>query len=390
MLSALGLGGGHSSSRMPPEHARRPVLEMHSTSSAAHNEHELSAVVVAEDLEPASSTTASSTSGMAAAPAVEAPQPSRDDVEQPTPRPDLSECTECIICLQEMGEEGTTTLDCEHRFHEECVTEWLDKDGRCPVCRHQVRPVNTARLDNNERMTMNMAGLRSLAGVAFLVLESRRLMMLATVEAALAILVMSYVADLISPGMMILAAVVTFFGAAHYLPKTVYASIPLLFCNALYHVFLMTQIVHQQQGAAFFLGGLRCGAHRPALHWLCDLYGAGHTQEGLRIQRPVACHARRRASCAPHAAAHAHGVGPTGHHRHHVHLDLRTPRRALRLRCRPGRGNNLQALVIRLAVRFDASPLPGKLPEDAPSPALRCLISSCRAVCMLMAASEHR
>jgi len=128
------------------------------------------------------------------------------------------------------------------------VNEWLEKDGRCPICRHQVRPVTSIHVDGDR----GMAGLRSLAGAAFLVLESRRLMMLATVEAALAILVMSYVADLISPGLMIFAAVVTFFGASHYLPKTVYASIPLLFCNALYHVFLMTQIVHQQQGAAFF------------------------------------------------------------------------------------------------------------------------------------------
>lgn len=32
------------------------------------------------------------------------------------------------------------TLPCKHRFHEECVTQWLVTSGTCPTCRHQLVP----------------------------------------------------------------------------------------------------------------------------------------------------------------------------------------------------------------------------------------------------------
>ena len=87
---------------------------------------------------------------------------------------------------------------------------------------------------------------------AQLLLESRRLMMLATLEAALAVLVMSYVADLLSPAIMILGAAVTFLGASHYLSKLIGAARPLLALNALYHIYLMARIIHKRQGVPFF------------------------------------------------------------------------------------------------------------------------------------------
>merc|ERR1719314_57213 len=77
-------------------------------------------------------------------------------------------------------------------------------------------------------------------------------MMLATMEAALAVLVMSYVADLLSPAIMILAAAVTFLGASHYLHKLIGAARPILALNALYHIYLMARIIHAQQGIPFF------------------------------------------------------------------------------------------------------------------------------------------
>lgn len=63
---------------------------------------------------------------------------------------------------------------------------------------------------------------------------------------------MSYVADLISPALMILASAVTFLGASHYLAKSIGAARPLLSINALYHIYLMARIVHSQQGVHFF------------------------------------------------------------------------------------------------------------------------------------------
>ena len=99
---------------------------------------------------------------------------------------------ECVICLNELGgvDDPGSTLLCGHRFHAQCVDEWLAKDGRCPVCRQRMREQPPeARADP----VQTAAGLRAIASTAMLVLESRRLMMLAAMEGALAVLVMSYV-----------------------------------------------------------------------------------------------------------------------------------------------------------------------------------------------------
>lgn len=101
--------------------------------------------------------------------------------------------TECIICLTEMddsGEDPTRTLVCGHRFHTACVSEWLSKDGRCPTCRHQIQEVAARQvppvLAEGVLGDIN-ASRASMHAMAMLMLESRRLMMLATMEAALAV-----------------------------------------------------------------------------------------------------------------------------------------------------------------------------------------------------------
>jgi len=46
---------------------------------------------------------------------------------------------ECAICLIEMREEEKTVLlDCMHRFHERCVTNWKKKQNNCPTCRVEI------------------------------------------------------------------------------------------------------------------------------------------------------------------------------------------------------------------------------------------------------------
>lgn len=42
----------------------------------------------------------------------------------------------CPICLDEkkIAEEWTKLL-CEHEFHYKCITEWLNKNRSCPICR---------------------------------------------------------------------------------------------------------------------------------------------------------------------------------------------------------------------------------------------------------------
>ncbi len=46
---------------------------------------------------------------------------------------------ECLICLDEHALGGKAVkLPCGHLYHRDCVIEWLQKQGSCPVCRYEV------------------------------------------------------------------------------------------------------------------------------------------------------------------------------------------------------------------------------------------------------------
>lgn len=47
----------------------------------------------------------------------------------------------CVICHEEMTPTTTRTLDCSHRFHDECIRKWLKEQSTCPNCRiHALLP----------------------------------------------------------------------------------------------------------------------------------------------------------------------------------------------------------------------------------------------------------
>jgi hypothetical protein len=49
------------------------------------------------------------------------------------------ENTECSICLQRYRLDDTICVskvaECDHVFHQACVSEWLSKHNHCPLCR---------------------------------------------------------------------------------------------------------------------------------------------------------------------------------------------------------------------------------------------------------------
>ncbi|KRX00573.1 hypothetical protein PPERSA_12792 [Pseudocohnilembus persalinus] len=51
--------------------------------------------------------------------------------------PELSDQTECIVCLLNFSPEEQCRLTvCFHIFHKQCLDTWVKKNGNCPFCRH--------------------------------------------------------------------------------------------------------------------------------------------------------------------------------------------------------------------------------------------------------------
>ncbi|KAF8711120.1 hypothetical protein HU200_029126 [Digitaria exilis] len=49
--------------------------------------------------------------------------------------------TECAICLVDFEDgEEVSVMPCfhGHGFHSDCITKWLWRSNKCPLCRHQL------------------------------------------------------------------------------------------------------------------------------------------------------------------------------------------------------------------------------------------------------------
>jgi AraC-like DNA-binding protein len=53
----------------------------------------------------------------------------------------------CAICQENMTC-ATRIRHCGHCFHTQCIHEWLTMSTRCPVCRHDVRDLQSTRGNN--------------------------------------------------------------------------------------------------------------------------------------------------------------------------------------------------------------------------------------------------
>lgn len=53
------------------------------------------------------------------------------------PSPSISDTNTCAICLCEYCAKDSIRCipECHHCFHADCVDEWLQKSGTCPICR---------------------------------------------------------------------------------------------------------------------------------------------------------------------------------------------------------------------------------------------------------------
>jgi hypothetical protein len=59
---------------------------------------------------------------------------------------------ECIICLDEVEKEWRE-LECRHRYHKQCIENWIKVKARCPLCMKQI---NDKREERNSMIERNI------------------------------------------------------------------------------------------------------------------------------------------------------------------------------------------------------------------------------------------
>lgn len=178
---------------------------------------------------------------------------------------------ECVICFSPLDDEeqgAIERLDCGHTFHAACIGEWLEKDGRCPVCRHVVNEEVANRSGSAQQpqppVSLVFNGeviwpppnfvVGTEETTQLMLAESRRLMLFASMEAAMSMLTLSHTAGFVSPCLMLLAAASIFNAAANFSPRHVAIARPVLSVNVVYHLYLVAGplqgALHQTAGAS--------------------------------------------------------------------------------------------------------------------------------------------
>lgn len=59
-----------------------------------------------------------------------------------TVHPESSTINECSICFDEIAQNQSKTLTCNHTYHKQCINLWLEDNINCPLCRSIVQNSN--------------------------------------------------------------------------------------------------------------------------------------------------------------------------------------------------------------------------------------------------------
>jgi len=59
---------------------------------------------------------------------------------------------ECIICLDDAKVEWRE-LECHHRYHKQCIEDWISVSARCPLC---MSDVNENMIEERHRNDLEM------------------------------------------------------------------------------------------------------------------------------------------------------------------------------------------------------------------------------------------
>lgn len=68
---------------------------------------------------------------------------------------------ECIICLDE-GEKEWRELECHHRYHTQCIENWIKVKATCPLCMTHINDKKAERQINRIDQNMNEGALEEI------------------------------------------------------------------------------------------------------------------------------------------------------------------------------------------------------------------------------------
>ncbi|CAE7556013.1 RNF43 [Symbiodinium natans] len=72
----------------------------------------------------------------------------------------------CCICLEDFAEEQQLRiLPCFHRYHQDCIDEWLGRSDECPLCKFRITTDETwtCRLERFQRGSSSIQEASSIA-----------------------------------------------------------------------------------------------------------------------------------------------------------------------------------------------------------------------------------
>lgn len=142
----------------------------------------------------------------------------------------MSSEQECLICFESIDVDTELILDCNHKFHEKCITEWyqISTQKDCPICRKVITSININEdnvIDNN-----NIDNNNNFNELVFN-WERKWLLLIIPSDIILSIVSSIYSINIISNITSIILDFISYIGTYKYDVNTLYGYLVIWFCK---------------------------------------------------------------------------------------------------------------------------------------------------------------
>ena len=79
---------------------------------------------------------------------------------------------ECIICLDEVETEWRE-LECHHRYHKQCIENWITIRAKCPMCMKNIKETKIVERNDNQIEETHYIAIRRFIIFMFIIICGR-------------------------------------------------------------------------------------------------------------------------------------------------------------------------------------------------------------------------